>query len=90
MLKLFQSRVGITFSNLIFAKTHNFTFFIETNYASLKYFSSSGTDYYAVLGLQRGASLEEIKEAYRNLAKMYHPDVNTSGVYHEVDNFIFL
>ena len=33
-------------------------------------------DYYEVLGLQKGASAEEIKRAYRQLAKKYHPDVN--------------
>ena len=33
-------------------------------------------DYYEVLGLQKGASADEIKKAYRSLAKKYHPDVN--------------
>lgn len=33
-------------------------------------------DYYEVLGLQKGASQDEIKRAYRQLAKKYHPDIN--------------
>lgn len=35
-------------------------------------------DYYAILGLEKVASLRDIKNTYRTLAKKYHPDVNTS------------
>jgi DnaJ-class molecular chaperone len=33
-------------------------------------------DYYAILGVPRGADEKEIKKAYRRLARKYHPDLN--------------
>jgi len=34
------------------------------------------TDYYKVLGLEKGASESDIKKAFRSLARKYHPDAN--------------
>lgn len=39
---------------------------------------ASKRDYYEVLGVKRGSSEKEIRQAYRRLARKYHPDLNPS------------
>lgn len=36
----------------------------------------AGQDYYKILGLKKDATSKEIKQAYRELSKKYHPDKN--------------
>ena len=36
-------------------------------------------DYYEVLGIPRTATADDIKSAFRRLAREYHPDVNKSA-----------
>lgn len=38
--------------------------------------AESKRDYYEILGLSRGASKDDIRSAYRRLARQYHPDVS--------------
>lgn len=40
-------------------------------------------DYYKILGVERNATVSQIKLAYRRKAKLYHPDVNASASAHD-------
>ena len=38
--------------------------------------TTTNKDYYAALGVKKAASAEDIRKAFRKLARKYHPDVN--------------
>lgn len=67
-----KNKISLLFTN----KTN---FMINNTKLSLKHFSSTSPkkDYYAILGLSHTATVDDVKKAYRTLAKKYHPDVSS-------------
>jgi len=49
----------------------------------LKFYLQLMKDYYYILGINKSASINEIKVAYRKLSKKFHPDMNNGDKYFE-------
>lgn len=54
--------------------------FEEAKGTSYKHSKWEGKDYYSILSLSRTASPDEVKQAYRNLVKVHHPDKSENNV----------
>jgi hypothetical protein len=69
----FTTEIGYSFRRK-FYRTHGYRRFVN----NLTKYSSDVVKAYGVLGLNPGASLEDVNTAFRELSKKWHPDVNPS------------
>ena len=53
-------------------------FFAKTNHIKFGFASAAAIDYYSLLGIDRGASTEQIREAYAKATKNVDPDSNAA------------
>lgn len=57
-------------------------YFVRPSIFQFSIFIPKEKSYYEILNVKNTATPDEIKAAYRELAKQYHPDVNISGENH--------
>jgi len=66
-------------------KIANYFYISSRDYVSIKsMFSNKVDDPYKILGIEKNVSVDEVKKAYRKMAKKYHPDrVRSIGEEHQ-------
>ncbi|RZK36023.1 MAG: hypothetical protein EOO61_11045 [Hymenobacter sp.] len=58
---------------------------LTTNYLVVSKLSKKRDDFYRVLGLPFGASMEQVRKAYREYAKHFHPDKHQNSIFLQRD-----